>query len=79
MTRQVGAYEAKSRFSELLQDVARGERITITLRGEPIAELAPARRAPKEAADAVAAMKAFNRIKGLDPATVREWIEEGRR
>jgi prevent-host-death family protein len=53
-----------------------GERITITVRGKPVAELTPARRTP---ADAVAEMQAFEPIKGVDPATVADWIEEGRR
>jgi prevent-host-death family protein len=76
MTREVGAYEAKTRLPELLREVERGERITITVRGKPIAELTPARRTP---ADAVAEMQAFEPIKGVDPATVADWIEEGRR
>jgi prevent-host-death family protein len=76
MTREVGAYEAKTRLPELLREVERGERITITVRGKPVAELTPARRTP---ADAVAEMQAFEPIKGVDPATVADWIEEGRR
>jgi prevent-host-death family protein len=76
MMREVGAYEAKTRLPELLREVERGERITITVRGKPVAELTPARRTP---ADAVAEMQAFEPIKGVDPATVADWIEEGRR
>jgi prevent-host-death family protein len=79
MTRHVGAYEAKTRLPELLRDVEGGERITITVRGRAVAELTPIDRARRGAADAVAAMKAFQPIKGVEATTVREWIEEGRR
>jgi prevent-host-death family protein len=79
MTREVGAYEAKTRLPELLRDVERGERITITVRGRPVAELAPPRRAAPRPADAVADMLAFEPVKGVDPAAVAEWIKEGRR
>jgi prevent-host-death family protein len=78
MSREVGAYEAKTRLPELLRDVERGERITITVRGRPVAELGPARRGLGRPADAVAAMQAFEPIKDVDPATIAEWIEDGR-
>ena len=38
---EVGAYEAKTHLPKLLERVRRGERITITKRGKPIAELRP--------------------------------------
>ena len=50
----VGAYEAKTKLSELLARVEKGERITITRHGQPIAELVPARR--HDPAKALAAM-----------------------
>jgi prevent-host-death family protein len=34
-------YEAKARFSELLRKVRSGRSVTITYRGEPVAELRP--------------------------------------
>jgi prevent-host-death family protein len=40
--RRVSIYEAKARFSELVRRVReRGERITITYHGEPVAEIRP--------------------------------------
>ena len=45
----VGTFEAKTRFSALLDAVERGEEVTITRHGEPVARLVPystARRAP---------------------------------
>ena len=41
--RIVGVFEAKTRLSELLEQVSRGRTIVITRRGRPIAELRPAR------------------------------------
>jgi prevent-host-death family protein len=37
----IGAFEAKTRLSELLDQVARGRRYRITKRGKPVAELRP--------------------------------------
>ena len=38
---EVGAYEAKTHLSELLERVSEGERIVITKHGTPVAVLAP--------------------------------------
>ncbi len=45
MTKSVGVHEAKTQLSRLLQQVAGGEEITITRRGEAVARLVPARAA----------------------------------
>jgi prevent-host-death family protein len=44
MTKSVGVHEAKTHLSRLLEDVAAGEEIVITRRGEEIASLIPLRR-----------------------------------
>jgi prevent-host-death family protein len=46
MTKSVGVHEAKTHLSRLLVDVAAGEEVAITRRGEEVARLVPARRAP---------------------------------
>lgn len=38
---EVGVYEAKTNLSELLKRAQAGERITITVHGEPVADLVP--------------------------------------
>ena len=52
----IGAYEAKTHLSELLERVASGETITITRHGMPVAVLGPVRqgstRSPAELIDA---------------------------
>ena len=45
--KEVAVYDAKSRLSELLAEVERGEQITITRRGVPVARLVPAAAARK--------------------------------
>ena len=37
----LGAYEAKTRFSELLKRTEKGERFTITRHGKAVAEIVP--------------------------------------
>lgn len=77
----VGAYEAKTHLAELLDRVERGERVTITRHGRPVAVLVPPPGVPDrtaaEAVDALLVLRAGRRLgKGL---SVRDLIEEGRR
>jgi prevent-host-death family protein len=44
MTKSVGVHEAKTHLSRLLEDVAAGEDVIITRRGEEVAHLTPVRR-----------------------------------
>ena len=37
----IGAYEAKTHLAKLLERVARGEHLTITRHGKPVAQLIP--------------------------------------
>jgi prevent-host-death family protein len=43
MTKSVGVHEAKTHLSKLLEDVAAGEEVIITRRGEEIASLVSSR------------------------------------
>lgn len=47
-TKEIGAFEAKTHLSKLLDEVERGERIYITRHGKRVAELAPVK--PKKRA-----------------------------
>jgi prevent-host-death family protein len=78
--KSVGAYEAKTRFAELLREVENGETIIVTRHGLPIARLSPME---KEADDAAAAIEELHRYRRehrptLGGLTIRELIEEGR-
>ena len=76
----VGAYEAKTHLAELLERVAKGERITITRHGVAVATLAPATAAnQQQVSEIIDEMKRFRRGHRLDGLTLRELIEEGRR
>ncbi len=46
MTITLGAFEAKTRLSELLARVEAGEEVTITKHGRPVARLVPMIEAP---------------------------------
>lgn len=45
----VGAFEAKTHLSRLLDAVASGERVVITRHGKPVAELSPPKKGKQRA------------------------------
>lgn len=77
----VGAYEAKTHFGQLLDAVARGETITITKHGVPVALLVPPPESVHPDVDAMIDdwLEARKGITLGDDLTIREMIEEGRR
>jgi prevent-host-death family protein len=78
--RRIGAYEAKTHLPRLLDEVAKGEAITITKHGVAVAVLGPASGRPAmTAGDAVAGIRSFRGGHRLDGLSVRELIDEGRR
>ena len=78
--RTIGAYEAKTHLPRLLDEVEKGERITITKHGRPVAVLVPPGAAPATDADELMErMREFRKGNRLNGLTIRELIEEGRR
>jgi prevent-host-death family protein len=75
---EVGAYEAKTHLPRLLDRVAKGERITITKHGRPVAVLVPA-TGTRPLAEIIEELRRFRRGRRLDGLSLREMIEEGRR
>ena len=77
----VGAYEAKTHLSELLEKVEAGEEITITKHGAPVARLVPVRKeASRE--ERVAAIQRIQKLAGglsLGGLKIKNLISEGRR
>jgi len=58
--RVYGIYEAKTKLPDLIKQVQQGERITITNRGQPVADLVPsAHRSVQQATDAITAIKSL--------------------
>jgi prevent-host-death family protein len=79
----IGFYEARTRLSELLDQVAQGKTVLITRRGKPAAVLGPPpRETPPDVRRVVQEMLAFRDREGPTlggTATIRDLIEEGRR
>ena len=76
---EYGVYEAKTKLADLIKQVQQGERITITNRGLPVADLVPsASRAAQQAREAIAGIKAM-RVGSIDRASFDEMRTRGRR
>lgn len=80
MNIEVGSYEAKTKLPELLRGIQAGNRYTITLRGEAVADLVPVQG--NKHSDALAAvdemlsfMQARKPVGGIE---LTDLINEGR-
>lgn len=78
---EVGAFEAKTHLASLLDRVAKGERITITRHGVPVAILVPASERGEKLThpEIVEAMRQLRGQVKRDKMSVREMIDAGRR
>ena len=77
---KVGAFEAKTNLSRLLERVQAGERFVITKHNRPVAELIPYN--PRDAGKiraAIDSLKAFQETHSLAGLSVRQMVEEGRK
>ena len=78
--RHIGSYEAKTHLPRLLDEVARGETITITKHGVPVAVLSPpVASGTAGVREAAAGLRAFRNGHHLHGVTIRQLIDEGRR
>ena len=76
----VGAYEAKTHLPKLLERIIKGERITITKHGVPVAVLQPPESLRKsEPKKVIAELRKFRDKHSLNGVSLRDMIEEGRR
>ena len=80
--REVGAFEAKTHLSALLDAVEAGEEIVITRRGRAVARLVPV--AGADTARRAAAIERIRSLRrtlapGLDAAAILDARDEGRR
>jgi prevent-host-death family protein len=79
----VGTFEAKTRLTQLLGQVAKGERILITNRGQPVAMLVPPET--EDRGDVARLVEEILQIRDEHGPTLgkkltaRQMIEEGRR
>lgn len=78
----IGIFEAKTKLSEIVRKVEGGERFTITVNGEPKAQLVPIPppapvHSPEEIEAAYQRLR-NPRIAGISHEVIRAAIEEGR-
>lgn len=80
MNIEIGSYEAKTKLPELLRGIQIGNRYTITLRGEPIADLVPSESSASSGAiAAVEQMRHFIKSgKPVKSVDLKALINEGR-
>jgi prevent-host-death family protein len=76
---EIGAFDAKTRLSEILRKVEQGERFTITVRGRAVADVVPTQAKSDQAVREAVGRLMHPRIKGIPGDTVLEWIREGRK
>jgi prevent-host-death family protein len=82
MDSTVGSYEAKTHLPALLDRVARGETITITKRGKPVAQLVPVQLTKPKIAKVISEMLQLRDKGGPElgaDLTLRDLMNEGRR
>jgi len=82
MAQSIGAFEAKTHFSQIIEKAERGEDFVITRRGKPVAKIIPFEQ--KKEMTWVEALEEFRKFRKLyrgEPGSfnIREAIEEGRR
>jgi prevent-host-death family protein len=82
----IGAFQAKTQFSQLIERVLKGESITITRHSQPVAKLVPVGRSSREqVAELFKKMDAFRESlrsrprKPGDTASLKDLINKGRR
>ncbi len=76
----VGAYEAKTHLPKLLERVMKGERITITKHGVPVAVLqSPDLSKSVDTGSVIKKIRSFRAGHTLGDLSIRNMIEEGRK
>jgi prevent-host-death family protein len=78
--REVGAFEAKTRLGQLLDQVERGEEVTITRHGRPVAKLVPVDTGfdRAKARRAAAGLREASRGLTLGGLRIKDLVNEGR-
>jgi prevent-host-death family protein len=82
MAQQIGAFEAKTHFSQIIDKAENGEDFVITRRGKPVAKIIPFEQKPEMTRqEAWMKLTEFRKLYRGEPGSfnIREAIEEGRR
>ncbi len=78
--RTIGAFEAKTHFSALLEKVERGEHVIITKHGHPVAKLVPTGGSDRQQSkQTIERIKAFSQKHTLGKIAWKALRDEGRR
>lgn len=76
----IGAFEAKTHLSELLDKTEQGEQFIITKHGRPVAKLVPISNFDQQVAHlAIKKIKEFSKHHSLKGITLKQLINEGRK
>jgi prevent-host-death family protein len=79
MPTEIGSFEAKTKFSELIRKAEQGETFTITLRGRVVAQIVPPEPVRKPVPRDVIDRLMHPKIHGISGDEVLAAIREGRR
>ena len=80
MSMEVGAFEAKTQLSRLLDLVRKGEKVVITKHGVPVAQLVPPdSRIRTDASTVIKELIGIRKRTKAGKDTIRSLIAEGRR
>ena len=82
MSQQIGAFEAKTHFSRILDKAEQGEDFIITKRGKAVAKIIPFEKKPEMTRqEALEKLKNLRKLYRGKPGSfnIREAIEDGRR
>jgi prevent-host-death family protein len=79
--RRLGAHEARTHLSRLLNEVERGESFAITRHGREVARLVPVSSSSSKVTleTAIDGLRTFREGRPLGPSTIWQLIAEGRR
>jgi prevent-host-death family protein len=76
----IGAFEAKTHFSALLEKVEKGEQVLITKHGHPVAKIVPTSSVDIDRAKkAIESIKEFGKYHTLGKLNWKKLRDEGRR
>ena len=81
MAQQIGAFEAKTHFSQIIEQAEHGEDFIITKRGKPVAKIIPFEKKPEMTRhEAIEKFRELRKLYRGKPGSfnVREAIEDGR-
>jgi prevent-host-death family protein len=82
MAQQIGAFEAKTHFSQIIDKAEHGEDFVITKRGKPVAKIIPFEKKPEMTFnEAWVKLTEFRKLYRGKPGSfnIRKAIEDGRR